>query len=989
MADIVEQRITPEKPRIIDHQEVKVYTPTARPGKKGIASFNPEDFIVDNSGMVSARNSINTQREYADPLHNPQQMANIDEYGHEKDNSVSLIKLLDIEFKHVGEGEYGYDKRSPKGVVRLDRVKLSETTTIKPGLAMFNSSDVKQSVMPNTYYTQTSIHWPEYPFNDAPANVLQETERKLSFSFDRRFFSPVADESKVVKPLFPIASDWSEGLEAESGYGMVRIDQRSGGPNRWLTFVERQPINNDPLSTDFRMDLSFREDTLLQYLQTELDFAKIVPNYDAGAEFSIGTVVTPDPNDPTLVRKLAYVASFVKPGQTVISSIDGKEYTNGVQLPYGEPYNPETMFQRTVMVIDKGSVGLSRIPNLAPSAWPISDSVRQALNMLQGGVDSIETIQFTKKKDSSEYDQDIGLTYDVVETPTTVKQRIAKIESMLGEVANLQQTFLGYTTVPSGQEPATYLNATFPVNTPGYGPTTSIFVTNTDTLWTWSSTGWVNSNLNTVRGDEFQYKINDQIKTLRVISAGELSNQFEMEFNNSLLELTLNIPYVSEAKYLHNWNSQLANDAENFVPGTPSNGKYQKLWVGTLEEYQSEFTAPPDESVITMITDDVTNFEGNTVDEGYLEDRLNSYTLALLSGTQTNRRYVIKPVNAAGGTAPRRQGWALEEWVPEKFVQVIVDPVFNDGITNIVGAGNEETGILRYNGQNFALLAPGNSPNVDNWLGLSYKGIKETSNDRLDNIILGREGVRAGAYITLPDLANNFGVITENKPLINYLIDSNYKVNNYPNWAEGSPGNISTGAYIRDSVNKLWSAVLSIDTSNTTQGSRIEVINTKLSKYPDPVLSAANGGTYVLNIPSTGTPTTMSLTKLSTIIGENPLSEKTQISTWVHGTGGNVISAKPMTSSNFASNFEEASKVKYKDETGDSSTTSNIKLWVGTKVKYSAVASKDPNTLYICLDGAIYFGTNLISERSITTATVVSEMTQANVQTLLNKLGSV
>ena len=132
MADIIEQRITPNKPRIIDNQEVKVYTPVARTGQKGIASFDPDDFLVNNQGKVSARNPIRTQRQYADPLNNPAQMAEIHLPGQENLNSVSLIKLLEIEFQHVAEGEYGYDSRSEKGVVKLNRSELSKETLSKP-----------------------------------------------------------------------------------------------------------------------------------------------------------------------------------------------------------------------------------------------------------------------------------------------------------------------------------------------------------------------------------------------------------------------------------------------------------------------------------------------------------------------------------------------------------------------------------------------------------------------------------------------------------------------------------------------------------------------------------------------------------------------------------------------------------------------------------------------------------------------------------------
>lgn len=979
MADIIEQRITPEKPRIIDHQEVKVYVPTVSANQKGIASFDNEDFIIDNKGKVSARNSIRVQRQYADPLHNPQQMAEIGIPGKQNENSVSLVKLLDIEFEHVEAGEYGFDPRSEKGVLRLNRTKLSKEGLNKPSLVLLNEDDFLQIVMPVTGYTRSDIKWPTYPFNDAPSNVVEDTERKLGFSMDYRYFGLTDPDGKVVKPLLPRASEWSEALEQEKGFGAVRIDQRVGGYNPWLHFVTRLPANNDPTSTDGLMDLAFREDTLGRYIQNELDFSRIVTNYSPDGDIDIlNGYVIPDPKDPYLARKLAYIANFVKPDMTVVSTVDGKEYTNGAQLPFGETYDSETMFQRTLLLLNKEAIGLGRIPNLDPLNWPISNPVREILEILQGGT------EFGKKKDEIEYINDIGLTYETSVNPTTVKQRIANLEQAVDGMTQVHAGFLGYITVPEGENVESYLNTNYPVTTPGFDDLTNVFVTNTNTLWGWTEDGWMDTEVNLIRGDEFQYKLNGVIKSIKVVSGQTKAGteDFKVTFDNSLLELEINIPYVAESKYFHNWLGQLPNGVENF-----EKGHYKKFWIGTKAQYAAEFIAPPDEDVITMITDDVTNFEGDVVDGTRLENRVNDFASALLSGTQVGRRYVIKPVVGGSGLAPKLQGWGVEEWVPEKFVQIIVDPIFNDGITNIVGQGNEETGILRYNGQSFALVPPGLSTNIDPLLGVSYKGLKETVKDTLSDVILGRTGVRAGSYITLPDLQNNFGNSTNNKPLFNHLLDSGYQVVNYPNWKEGTPGAMTSTAFIQNSISKLWSAILAIDTTNGQQDLKLTTINTKLAKYPDPVINAANGGNYVFTIANTGNPTNMYMTKLSTIIGTTPLSELVNINTWTHGTGGNTVAATAMTAANFASMFAIASQVKYKK--GSDNSINNILFWVGTKAQYTSIATKNSNTLYICTDGAIYFGTNLLGERTITTSTVVSEMNATQVQTLLNKLPQV
>lgn len=971
MADIVEQRVTPNTPRVIDQQEVKVYVPVASSTQKGVAKYNAKDFIVDNNGVVNLKHPISQQRNFANPLVDPEAMARIQEHGHENDNSVSLIKLLDIEFEHVKQGQYGYDPRSNFGVVRLNRTQLSEESFNKPSLIMIDPSDFLQ-IRTGSGYIKSKVAWPTYPLDNTTQDIRNDTKRKLGFNMDHMYFH--LDENQLLRTKLPIASEPSEVLDREAGFGMVRINTTATSENSWLTFVTRD--------TDNRPDLTFNEGLLGQYVGRKLN--SLVPNYPDSSYIS--DYVAADPDDPAGMRKLAYLANFVKPGLTVVSQIDGNEYTNGAQLPYGEPFDNETMVQRTLLLLTKEGIGLDKIPNLDPLNWEVSNPVRTLLNIIQEGQATSEVIPFGKKKDAQEYDEDIGIEYEQSSNPTTVKQRIANLEAKVGDLTNISYGFIGYVTVAEGQNVANYLNEKYPVDTAGFGDLTHVFVTNTNTLWGWTSNGWVNTNVNLIRGDEFQYKLNGVTKTLRITSSDTEAGQedFVTSFNNSLLELKVNIPFVKEGKYVHNWQGQLPNGVENF-----QKGNYKKFWFGTSEEYQEEFGSTSDPSIVAFITDDSFQYDGALVDEIMLEKAFDEFSIDLLSGTEANKTYLIQPTTVGDGVAPLSKGWRLSEIDLTKFLSLHIPKT--PGITNLLGAGDDNTGILRYNAMNFGLLDPDHT-STDAIMGITYKAIRETQPGLLNGIALGREGSRGGAYITLPDLQTSFGSATDNKHLMKHLMDVEYTVTNYPSWASGTPG-ASSSTTIQSSINKLWTAILNIDTRIINQSSNMNSTNSKLGKYPNPDLAASNAGNYVLSIGTGGENSQMTMLNINSIIGEHPLSEQVNIGSWVQETSGVTQQPVPMTGENFARAFSEASKVKYDNtQTGQ---VQNLKFWLGEKQAYDLLVAGnqvDFDTLYVCLDGYLFFGPSMISKSGVTTAdiaNIVNNMTQTQVQTLLNKLGTV
>ena len=962
MADIVEQRITPNTPRVIDNQEVKVYVPVASSSQKGVAVYNSTDFVVDNNGKVRLRYPLSMQRQYADPLHDPNKMSHITEVGHEADNSVSFAKFLDIEFQHVLEGEYGYDPRSVLGVLKLNRKQLSTESFTQPSMVMIDPEDFLQVVTPDGY-TKSNIKWPIYPIDNTTEDVVADTIRKLGFTMDHIYFD--IDEKKRVKPLLPRASVSTPVRDAEDGFGMVRINTED---QPWLHFVPEG-------------DLEFNEEHLHDYITDKV--TRIVPNYPDSSY--IKQFVISDPEDPDGMRKLSYQAKYVKKGMTVVSQIDGKEYTNGAQLPYGEPFNEEKMVQRTVLLLTKAGIGLDKIPNTDPKDWDVSNPVRTLLNILQSGEETSNVIPFSKKKDEQAYNEDVGLVYEQSDNPTTVKQRIANIEAKLGDLTNISYGFLGYLTVPEGSEVNTYLNEHYPVDTQGFNDLTHIFVTNTNTLWGWTAEGWVDTKVSATFGDEFKYKLNGVVKTIKITSGETLSGtkDFVTKFDNSIAQLQINVPYVLESKYLHDWSKQLSGGTENFTKG-----KYKKVWFGTSEEYEAEFPSEPDDSIITFVTDDSYQYEGNLIDEAILEARLDQFTEDLLTGIDTSKTYLIAPKAVGEGEAPLSKGWALKEVDMSGFLTLKI-PKEND-ITNIVGAGDAETGILRYNGMDFALFNTTDAI-TDSITGVKYKSLRETPN-LATPLSLGREGTRAGAYLTIADLQNNFGTPTVNKTLFKHLMDTQYLVTNYPKYEVGKPGNTASST-LQTAIGSLWNAIINIDTTVNTEKNNYSAITNKLNKYPDPDFNWGEGQ-YLLVI-SKGSSNQMTMAKFSDLYGSDILSEKTNLPQWIQRSGDKIVQSQPITPRFLATCYEEASRNLFTDARNSVDIQTDLHIWVGTNEKYQNIVAQqaiDTNTLYVCVDGYLYFGARLIGKSGLTladVAQVVNMMDASQVQTLLNKLNTI
>lgn len=951
MADIVEQIVNPQKPRVIAGQEVKVYTPIATSNQKGIASYDNNDFIVDSNGMVSLRHSLKTQMAQADPL-----------------SKISLIKLLASEFEHLSPEDTEYDVNSPLGVVRFNRAQLSAETLEKPSLVWLKKGDFNKILDIDTNRYRQEIAWPQYPFNGGGEELTKDMERKAGFSLDSAYFGysnpeydpgmdpdhPNIPDSKAVKPLLPRAPYYSAARERENGYGAIRIDTRIDSKNKWLIYIKEKPVDVDPFAPeeDFedphhdKLTLSFNPEALQSYLTKDSGLGSIVPNY--GNPMGLEEYLMPDSIDGLKQRKLAYIANYVKDGYTL--EIDGVEYTNGAQLPYGTTYNRQTMVQRTVFLLDKNSMGLGLVENLSPAQMPISEATQEAINTIE-----------EEKLDKNQYITDKAAT----------DSRIEELETRAwGE----HKYFLGYLTVPEGSTPEEYLNTNYPVTTPGYSELTSIFVTNTNTLWGWTATSWFNTDANVIGADAFQYKLNGTIKKLIV------NSEFEVEFNNALPNLNLSIPYVTETKYLHNWQGQT-----DFV-----SGKYKKLWVGTSAEYQADFNGQEDESVLAMITDDTYVIEGQAITQDILEERLDDYTLKLLrakNSVEVGHKYVIAPVATKSGVAPEAQGWYLEEWVPEQFVQTFVPWMDETGIVNIEGWGDPnrevKSGLLTYNEQNFALVSRKDSITDAN-LGLKYKTIGETVSGNIVSTGIGRAGTRPGAYLTLSD----FSFVPEGKAdnILKTLLDTNYKVNNYSNWTINDPG-ATTSVGIQVSVNKLWSATNTLRTEVVNSKANIADISLKLSAYPSLSPSNYAVGAYVFTVKQGEG--VLGFEPLATYLPSGLLTQDTEIPAWTQGTSGQTIAAAKMTPNNLASLFATASQVRLTGE----GNNSPMKFWSGTTAQFRGITTKQTNTLYIVTEGqskGIYLGSStVLAQANPTGAEIVNTMSESNVQALLNKLPNV
>lgn len=203
--NIFQQRVTPEKPRVLRDERVFVYVPTASNEAEGIASFNSRDFGV-NAGKVSLIWPMQMDVEQlADPTVGP-----------------SRIKVLDDEFEKtanpatVTNPVTGTSYTSRTAEVQLNR--KNRRAFERPDLVMLdNEKDFEVTQDENGYNKYTLQR----------NNPLEQPSLVQMNSDD--FVRP----GQIVEVSWPYAHNPSVGTKRTKGYGLVKVN-----PSGYLKFNE-------------------------------------------------------------------------------------------------------------------------------------------------------------------------------------------------------------------------------------------------------------------------------------------------------------------------------------------------------------------------------------------------------------------------------------------------------------------------------------------------------------------------------------------------------------------------------------------------------------------------------------------------------------------------------------------------------------------------------------------------------------------------------
>jgi hypothetical protein len=490
-------------------------------------------------------------------------------------------------------------------------------------------------------------------------------------------------------------------------------------------------------------------------------------------------------------------------------------------------------------------------------------------------------------------------------------------------------------------------------------------------------------------------------KTIQINSVDiDVSNPANvMTFRNDVMALQLNIPYVRESQYMHNWSSYSAypqnpsitdpgtpdGDMSSFTPGSTTNGRLLRFWSGTRAQFSAEFggVAPPDD-VRWEITDDVTELQGNAIDSvSLINTYLTPFRQEVMRGTSTpfsplpntDPNYAVD-----GGTYLYSPTGGLIRWLP--FVPANYIPANLTATVNI----NTNTFDLNCMLRPFGTLDA--SDTVDAISGMSMSNIQRTNYAGLNTNI--RLGFGTSPYMTYADM-------TSGTPAnLRVWLDTSgvYSVNSRTQNTNASTlTSLITTANVRQGINnnltlieKIWNDIYSIVNIPAQPGaqnndplfftrrsifSELTAIRTQLNRYPsfgtsvisEPTASLLALNTdFVMRSAADGGSVTMK-TLAQALIDANAftipanamsfLNNAGQTIWWNYnaaGTSGNGTSGSPL-SINTA--LQRAAEMKYFTDNAGAVAANQLKVVITSNVVNPGDRAAD--TLYFA-GGTVAFG---------------------------------
>lgn len=204
MANIFQQQIVPQKPKVLAEERIYVYMPAATGDNKGLASFNPRDFNAPN-GYASLKWPVEMLVEtLADPLVRP-----------------SFTKVMNDEFVHtnsivkVTNPNTGVSYSSSTAEIKLNRENRNAFS--RPDLVMLNLNDFEEEKVlgPNNEQYNSYKLKKNNPFTTP--TIIQVNSNDF-----------VSNDS-IVEVSWPYAHNTALGTIKTNGYGLVRISPSKTG----------------------------------------------------------------------------------------------------------------------------------------------------------------------------------------------------------------------------------------------------------------------------------------------------------------------------------------------------------------------------------------------------------------------------------------------------------------------------------------------------------------------------------------------------------------------------------------------------------------------------------------------------------------------------------------------------------------------------------------------------------------------------------------
>lgn len=549
--DIFQQSVIPQKPNILREQRVSVYVPKASKNSPGIASFEERDFIINNAHVTLAWPKQMEIERLADPLLN-----------------VSNIKVLDDEFENTGEEASiinpvtGVEYKSKTAEVKLKRT--GRNATVRPDLIKVTAHDFETRVDENGEIVHT------IKVNDA----FQEPSL---IQIDRNDFKRL---DSVVQINWPMAHDASSTINT-NGYGLIKIAPNSA---QYLKYTDGI--------------LGVDDKTMFK----KAEGAQVRPTYT-------GTVST----------------GFVNRDTYIDANGKAKRNENG----------------NILLAITKDAVGLTNVANRAFSSWQYSE--------FGDGMKTHFTNEFGLKLDKVTWNNLFNDWAPPTNEERTPQLRFDKLVGMHNaqqeQIDTLKdiKSFLGYF------EDYDALSQVYTPNKNLLGCNAYLLSTNsywairqTATGYEWYDTGIAEKKFaDYVETDPKRLKPNgepsvgssgmwiqsdhvhptdltrlsaDIYKATNVNIYSEFSElpddiqDFKFNMWNENAEgiyqpdVKVNIPYVRKSQGIHNW-------AGSHGTFTDSEESTQKVWVGSLEDYESEAAEIANNSLVFV--DDGEDFSVN------------------------------------------------------------------------------------------------------------------------------------------------------------------------------------------------------------------------------------------------------------------------------------------------------------------------------------------------------------------------------------------